>query len=542
MTRRYPSDKMVTPDRPGPSLVARMAWRLLESVPDPAFAKDREGRYLYVNEATCRILGRSEDELLGRRAEDLFERDDADRLGEADERVLAGETVESRHELESHEGNGSVTYQIIKTPLRDDGGRIQGVAGIARDVSAFETAHQARRELEQKLLQAQKLESLSVMAGGIAHDFNNLLAAILGNAELALQVVRSDSSAHDCLQDIRDASLRAAELSKQMLAFSGRAAMTQRELRLNDELRSLKPLLESSISKKATLAYNLGPELPPLRGDPAQLRQLIVNLVTNASEALPDGQGVIRVKTELAYWDRVQLASTYVDDDLEPGDYVQILVTDDGCGMDEKTRAKLFEPFYSEKFVGRGLGMAAALGIVRGHRGAIEVRSTPNEGTTVTVALPSAAGPDSDTDAAPSGTRRRQRARIRTPVGHSQDAPIVLVVDDEPSVLSLAQRILSQAGYRILTASDGRAGLELLARFGDQVRLVLLDLTMPYLDGNETYRLMREAHPELAVILSSGYNQREVQERFTGTGLAGFIQKPYHPTRLLQTVARILGE
>jgi len=527
-------------------VVARLAWRLLESVPDPAFATDREGRYLYVNEATCRILGRSADALLGRRAAELFDRERAARLGEADDRVLAGETVESRPELESHEGNGSVTYQIIKTPLRDDGGRIQGVAGIARDVSAFETAHQARRELEQKLLQAQKLESLSVMAGGIAHDFNNLLAAILGNAELALQVVRSDSSAHDCLQDIRDASLRAAELSKQMLAFSGRAAMTQREIRINDELRSIKHLLESSISKKATLAYNLGPALPSLRGDPAQLRQLLVNLVTNASEALHDGQGIIRVRSELAFWDRVQLASTYVDDELEPGDYVQLVVTDDGCGMNDETRAKLFEPFYSEKFVGRGLGMAAALGIVRGHRGAIEVRSTPDEGTTVTVALPAAAGldtdTDTDTDTTPSTTSRRQRARIRTPVGQSQNAPIILVVDDEPSVLSLAQRILAQAGYRVLTAGDGRAGLELLERFDDQVRLVLLDLTMPYLDGNETYCLIREAHPDLAVILSSGYNQREVHQRFTGTGLAGFLQKPYHPTRLLQTVSRIIGE
>ena len=525
MSRRYPSDKLLTPSRPGPSIEAQYAWRLLEAVPDIAFVKDTTLHYQFVNQALADLVSLPVIDILGQTDGDLFEDELAETFRAQDEQVLRGDTVEALRPWERPDG--VITLQVVKAPLRSSQGQIIGVAGLARDVSTFETDKAAKRELEQKLLEAQKLESLSLMAGGIAHDFNNLLAAILGNAELALQVVPTDSSAHDCLKDIREAASRAAGLSRQMLAFSGRGVMALHEIHLNEELEQLHGLFETTLSKKASLVYELAGSLPRVRGDVRQIRQLVLNLLTNASEALPEGRGTITVRTDVVYWDQVQLAATYLGDELPPGEYVQLTVSDDGCGMDGETLAKVFEPFYSRKFHGRGLGMAAALGIVRGHKGAIVVESVPDRGTTVTVALPVYE---------PEPQPRRARARLRTPSGTFGGT--VLVVDDEPAVLSVAQRLLDRGGFTTLAAPNGVAALEILERYGQDIGLVLLDLTMPEMDGNETYARLRERFPDLPVILVSGYSESEVAVKFTGEGLAGFIQKPYHPTRLLRQVHR----
>ena len=368
-----------------------------------------------------------------------------------------------------------------------------------------------------------------VLAGGIAHDFNNLLMAILGNADLALLSMSPASPARPHVEDITRASQRAADLCRQMLAYSGKGRFVIGRYDLSEIVREMSQMLEISISKKALLRYSFADDLPPVEADAMQLRQVIMNLITNASEALGGAGGAISVCTGVMDCDRAYLAESYLDDKLPEGSYVYLEVADTWMGMDEETRRRIFDPFFTTKFTGRGLGLAAVLGIVRGHHGAIKVYSEPGRGSTFKVLFPAAAWlPD-------------ERATGEAQGAQELSSGTILLIDDDPEVRLVGAKMLERLGFKVLSAAHGREGLEVFRASAGEITCVLLDLTMPEMGGEETFRQLRRLRQDVCVILSSGYNEQDVVQQFAGKGLAGFIQKPYNVAKLRDTLQHILG-
>ncbi len=384
------------------------------------------------------------------------------------------------------------------------------------------------RKLEMKLQQAQKLESLGVLAGGIAHDFNNLLVGILGNAGLALEELPPEAPAREQINDIHTAAIRAAELTKQLLAYAGKGRFVIARIDLRRLVEEMSHLLSAVIPKNALLKYSFAANIPPVDGDAAQLRQIVMNLITNAADAIGQRSGIITVSTSVVEADRTYLADSYLDEGLPAGAYVSLEVADTGVGMSPEMRSRIFDPFFTTKFTGRGLGLAAVLGILRSHRGAIKVYSEPGRGSTFRVLLPAAnGGPDS--------------IRPRTPPAERpQEAGWILVVDDDEAVRSVAKRVLERAGFQVLTAVDGVEGVEVFGAHKEKIRAVLLDVTMPRMGGEETFRRLRQMAPEVRVLLSSGYSEQEATSVFAGKGLAGFLEKPFTTASLLERLRSVL--
>lgn len=412
-------------------------------------------------------------------------------------------------------------------PIRGHAGEVVGVVVVFRDVAAERELETERRTLEGRIQETQKLESLGMLAGGVAHDFNNLLVAILGNASLALMDLPAESSARGPLAQIELASRRAADLAQAMLAYSGRGRFVIATLDLNALVSETAHLITASIPKGVDVRHDLASELPPVEGDATQLRQLVMNLVVNAGEAIGDADGVIQVRTHAVDADAAYLAATFVDDRLPAGRYVLLEISDNGPGMDEVTRARLFQPFFSTKFSGRGLGLAAVLGIVRGHGGAIHVYTEVGQGTSFKVLLPA------------SPTALAATPLVPTEASPKPATGLVLVIDDDPSVRDVAGAILARAGMTVITAADGLDGVAKFSEAAGSVDLVLLDLTMPRLDGFETFEQIRAFQPDVPVVLMSGYSEQDASARFVGRGLAGFLQKPFTAQELTAMVREV---
>jgi PAS domain S-box-containing protein len=385
------------------------------------------------------------------------------------------------------------------------------------------------RRLESKLVESAKLESLGVLAGGIAHDFNNLLTGILGNASLARLELPPTSLGQPMIDQIEVAARRAADLCKQMLAYSGRGRFVVQRLDVNKLIEDTTHLLQISIAKNCVLRFNFGASLPAVNADATQLRQVIMNLVINASEAIGDRSGVLALATGVARVDEEYLRGFRPDASPAAGDYVFVEVSDNGCGMDAPTLARMFDPFFTTKFTGRGLGLAAVLGIVRGHKGGLKVYSEVGKGTTFKLFFPVAAGPAQDSAQPFGGTGAGYRG-----------AGTALVVDDEETVRTVAARMLERLGFTVVLAGDGREGVEKFRAEPARYAFVLLDLTMPHLDGEEAFRQMRQIRPGVRVILTSGFNRQDAVTRFTGKGLAGFVQKPFELAALTQVIRGVL--
>jgi len=396
-----------------------------------------------------------------------------------------------------------------------------------RDISERRRALEERRSIEAKLQETQKLESLGVLAGGIAHDFNNLLTGVLGNASLAATEIPEGSPAHCFLIQIEKAASRAADLCRQMLAYSGKGSFDVKTLDLNTLIRETMNLLGISISKRAQLDFQFAQSLPTVLADATQLRQIVMNLVINASEALGDRDGIVRVSTGTVMLDAVDLARINASPEATPGMHVYFEVSDTGCGMEQDVIKRIFDPFYTTKFTGRGLGLAAVLGIVRGHRGAITVASTPGQGTCFRVLLPATSDlANACSDAKP-------------PTDNWCGTGLVLVVDDEDTVRNIATRFLEFLGFQTVTASDGSEAVALFPALGD-VRFVFLDLTMPRMDGVETLRALRSLRPDLRVLIMSGFNTQDVAFRFGDDPFVDFIQKPFNLAQVRQKIRRLI--
>jgi len=352
-----------------------------------------------------------------------------------------------------------------------------------------------------------------------------LLTAILGYTSLAQQEAPAGSPQHEYLDQVLQAGRRAADLCQQMLAYAGRGKYIVGPVDLSRLVQEIAPLVTASISKKVSVSFRLAPGLPAVEGDAAQLRQVVMNLMLNAAESLGDDAGSIVVQTGRVRHDAAPPGAEYLGADLHAGDFVSLEVTDTGCGMDAATRQRIFEPFFSTKFTGRGLGMAAVLGIVRGHHGGIRVESEPGRGTSIRVLLPALTSSEPPAQPAPA-----------PPVPKK----LVLFVDDEPQIRELGASVLRSEGYEVLLAGDGQEAADLYRARHAELAAVVLDLTMPRLGGEETLRAMRAVSDRVPVLLSSGYSESEAGKRFADGGLAGFLHKPYTPRQLLDTVRTIM--
>lgn len=374
--------------------------------------------------------------------------------------------------------------------------------------------------IQLKLQAAQKLESLGVLAGGIAHDFNNLLTSILGKASLARMDLPPDSPAEYPLQQIEATSQRAAELCRQMLAYAGKGRFVVQTQDLNRLIRDIIQLLRVSLSKKASIDLELAPEPLQVMADAAQVRQIVMNLVLNASEAIGDRPGRIRITTGVIRPDPDYFDDSVCAPEKPAAEYVLLRVQDDGCGMTAGVRARIFEPFFTTKFTGRGLGLSATLGIIRGHQGALKLESEPGQGSTFTLLLPRATGQPPEPEA-PAATVPAWRGKGK-----------ILVVDDEAPVRHVACRALETLGFTTTVAQDGREAVELFAANPAGFTAVLMDLTMPRLNGLEAFAQMRQIHPSVRVVLMSGYDAQASTASVAARGLAGFLSKPFQLAEL----------
>jgi nitrogen-specific signal transduction histidine kinase/CheY-like chemotaxis protein len=399
---------------------------------------------------------------------------------------------------------------------------------LATDVTEQVAIKRALQSTEERLRETAKLESLGVLAGGIAHDFNNLLVGIIGNASLALEILPYDEPSRSMIEGVVKAGERAAVLTRQMLAYSGKGRFVIELVDLSSLVSEVLPLLKSSVPRSITLHTHLAEALPPVEADSAQIQQVFMNLVINGAEACNDRSGIVSVRTSLATVDDFHTGSTFGLPAVEPGTYVSLEVSDTGSGMDEETRARMFDPFFTTKFTGRGLGLSAVLGIVRSHKGAIHVQSESGRGSTFQVLFPAAGGH--------SASAPTQSVYVEQYGERYAASGTVLLIDDEEMVRNMARTTLNRYGYSVLEAENGRAALD---RFGGrlhEIDLVVLDLTMPVMSGEDTLAAMKRIRRDMPIVLSSGFSETEAILRFEGHDLAGFLQKPYAVTQLVETV------
>ena len=495
------------------------------------FMIDRQGDFLLSEGKMLASLGLKPGQVVGQSVYEIYS--DFPGIINGIEQALAGEVNTAILDV------GGVYFDVFYSPYRDARGEVNGVIGMGVDITGRRRAEEERLALERKLQHAQKLESLGVLAGGVAHDFNNLLMGILGNADLALQDLSPDSPVREYLESIMQSSRRAADLARQMLAYSGKGKFVIDTIEINELIGEISHLLGVSIAKNATLQFNLAAGLPAFRGDATQVRQVIMNLIINASEAIGEGSGVITITTGVEYCDRDYLEKTEfvnlaaADEPFAEGRYLYLEVADTGCGMDAETRERIFDPFFTTKFTGRGLGMAAVHGIVRSHSGTMKISSEPDRGSALKVLFPASEGRTKEKGGA--------GQEIAAPGSWRADGT-VLVVDDDETVRTLARRMLVRMGFRVFTAVDGVQAVEIFREDPDKIACVLLDLTMPRMDGEACYRELIGIRPGVRVILSSGYNEQEVIQRFTGEGLVRFIQKPYAAAALAAKLREALED
>ncbi len=493
---------------------------LLESASQGIVAVCEDGRIVLVNVKTEEMFGYPRDELLGQPVEVLLP-----------ERYRTAHAEHLRHyfahpytrvvglDLRGRsKGGNEFPLEITLSCAELNGSRL--AMALITDVTE-------RKKAEDRLWQAQKLESIGLLAGGVAHDFNNLLVGVIGNASLAREMV-PPGQAVQLLEGVIKSGEQLAHLTRQMLAYAGKGRFVVEPLNLSDLIPEISELAQPSIPGNVALQFELEPHLPLIEADRGQIQQIFMNLVLNAAEAIGGNAGAISIKTGLQVVDEAYIRANPGIKELHLGECVYLEVRDNGCGMDEATKAKIFDPFFSTKFTGRGLGLAAVSGIVRSHKGAITVMSSPGKCSSFTVLLPvtkhavAVSSPGTqETNLLGSGT--------------------VLMVDDQELVRDVAKGILEQYGYEVLLADSGLAALDLFKRHLEQIRVVILDLSMPGMDGKEALLALQKIRPGVRVVIASGYSEAEVMKLFAGQHVSGFLQKPFTSGQLAETLKRALG-
>ncbi|MBN1612777.1 MAG: response regulator [Polyangiaceae bacterium] len=496
----------------------RITQQSVDGAPIAIFRIDGEGRIIGTNRAAQEALGYSLEEMLRLTIFDI----DADFTPELwkKHRAMTRPTGSRTFAARQRRKDGTIFPVEVHVQQFVFEGELYSVS-FAKDISERVHAEQERRKLEARMLQAQKLESLGVLAGGIAHDFNNLLMVIIGNLDLALTGSASMPSERPLLLDADQAARQGADLCRQLLVYAGKGASQVEPVDLGALLREQAKMLEVSASKSVRLVLSLAGTLPKIQADVSQLRQVMMNLIINASDAMGDAPGVITLSTSVMDCDQEYLDSAGIAEPLKPGRYVCVEVTDTGCGMTEEVRQKIFDPFFSTKTQSRGLGLAAVRGIVNNHGGGIRVYSELGRGTTFKLLFPVPCALASLLPKAPTSAAWQ---------GHG----LVLLVDDEEPLRVLGRRMLARLGFETLVAANGAEGLDLFRQHRDRIRYVLLDWTMPEMGGSETFSELRQIDPNVRVILTSGHAPEDVMRRLVGKPVTAFVRKPYNIAELCE--------
>jgi len=488
---------------------------------------DIEAGDLYIDPRLKGLLGYTNDEIPNRLDQwrPHIHEDDRQRVADALGAFVEGrgKGLETEHRM-LHK-DGSVRWFLSRgVALRDPTGKATRVLGTDADITEMKEAEDERRKLEAQIQHAQKLESLGVLAGGVAHDFNNLLVGMLGQGSMALEKLPAGDPVRDHVEKVVKTAERAAELSKRMLAYSGRGHFRTRVTDLSSLVRDNLHLLEAAVPKNVTLSASLSRTPTVMEADVGEIQQVLMNLVLNASEAIGEGRGSVTISTG---FEQVSGArgrySRFTATKLGAGRHVTLAVVDDGCGMDGTTMARMCDPFFTTKQVGRGLGLSAVVGIVRGHRGGIEVNSSPGRGSRVGLLFPAL---------------EEGEAEAESPTPRRASAGTILVIDDEEVVRDTARQALETHGWSVLAVESGAAGVAVCEEKGSEIALVVLDFSMPGMGAEEALREIRKICPGVQVLLSSGYDREDAMRRFQGGGLVGFLQKPYSPDALIAEVQR----
>ena len=497
---------------------------------------DSQAKVLFCNDRFLQTSGYSREEVIGKDAIELLcppQEKAAFRQLRRD--VLSGKVQEISRQMNLMTREGKIRQILWNHVIsRSPAGEVQMLTSLGDDITDRLAQEEAQR-------QTQKLESLGVLAGGIAHDFNNLLTTIIGHNDLAMRKAGPHSDLKPHLENVSRTARRLADLTSQMLAYSGRGRFEVRQVNINHLVEEMADLLRISIPKRVEIRYDLQSDLPLIEVDATQVEQVLLNLVTNASEAIQNRSGWIALRTRLHTFTEVELSNGLLNGQkLSPGRYLELSVEDNGCGMDEATVARIFDPFFTTKFTGRGLGLAVLQGIVRGHGGTVTVESRPGIGTTFHVYFPV--------------QRVEANGRVNVPPPlfseAANDSPYalperyegegsVLVVDDEETIRLLATDVLEGAGFTVLQAENGEMGVELYKKHQKEISVILLDLTMPGMGGEATYAQLRAMDPEVQVVMTSGYSNMEIEWQFQDKNLAGFVHKPFLPSELAAKIIQV---
>ncbi len=494
---------------------------IVESSEDAIISKGLDGYVRTWNAAAERVYGYKAEEVIGQSMTILLPPERATEEAEILERMRRGERVSHFETTRVRKDGRLIHVSLTISPVRAPDGTILGASHVARDITE-------QKKFEQQLRQSQRLESLGILAGGIAHDFNNLLTGILANISLSSDVLPASSPVQAMLKDGASAAQRLSDLTRQLLAYSGRGSLSLAPLNLSELVREISALIQASIPKNVVVRLALDDEIPLVKADASQIQQIAMNLIINGAEAIPPGDaGTVLVTTGFQQIDKTYIESTvFASGGAEPGPYVWLEVHDTGRGMPAETQSKIFDPFFTTKLQGRGLGLAAVLGIVRGHRGMVKVYSQPGQGTTFKVLFPA------DVQAKPHVPAFREDLRGRG---------TILVVEDEEVIRRVVKTTLQLYGYTVVLAENGEEGVRTLEQRAGEIDAVLLDLVMPRMSGEEVFRKIRLVLPNVPVVLTSGYSDTEAQARFSGKSLSGFLRKPFTAAALGQAIKSALG-
>lgn len=506
---------------------------LVENSSDVIFVLDAEGIFQFVSPSWENHFGYPVTDVMRRNFKQFVHPDDAPGCFEYLTRVMKNDPTAACPPYRVRHADGSWILFVANGTMYSNSTGIPLYIGIGRDISGEKRLEEERLNLERQLLHAQKLESLGIMAGGIAHDFNNLLAVIIGNLELSSMQLDRKSTAATRIERAMQASLRAADLTQHMLAYTGRSVFELKPLDINQLVDENCSLFRATIPKTITMKTELSTALPPVLGDTGQLQQVIMNLITNAAEAIGSEPGSILIATGVLDCDQELLSHSKLESKPPPGRYVYIDVTDSGCGMDAETQQRVFEPFYTTKFTGRGLGMSSVMGIIKSHNGAIFLYSGPGLGSTFKILLPAVEeqGAAASADMTESVASEPQRT----------DAGTALVVDDEELVREVCMEYLNDMGMQTLGAADGREAVDIFRRNMNNITFVILDLTMPHMDGVATLHELRLLQPDVKVIISSGHATETAAKAFVNDKPDGYIQKPFQMGDLQEVISRAIN-
>lgn len=495
---------------------------LIDAIPDIICFKDKDRKWVEANNYTLKLFNlnkinyrnMSNKELANAVPEykNIFERFE----DEEPNIIRNRKTVRTRDTFVTKD-NRTLIFDVLKIPLYYQDGSFKGLLIVGREITDLINSIEAKKDLESKALKSQKMESLGIMAGGVAHDFNNLLTVILGHTDLIMHSVPHDSHLFNSLKEIETSSKRATELCKQMLAYSGKGRILSQIININQLIEGINSLIQGIINKKTQVIYHLNPDYGIIEGDNSQLQQLIMNLVINASEAISDINGQITIETGKTKFDPLTTSNYIFVSELIQESCIYIRISDTGTGIPKDIIDRVFDPFFSSKCIGRGLGLPACLGIVKSHNGAIKLSSDTDKGTSVTILLPLIENEISNDDL----------PENEKPLHHFALDKKVLIIDDEASTLNTSKEMLEFLGFSVIACNNSIEAMDLFTKHTHEIAFTIIDLSMPVLDGFELFLAFKQINKENVSIITSGYNERIAMQKFHGFSNCFFIQKPY---------------